>query len=136
MESEMNVSTRTGRRGVSFVQYQQEKFDILISKKKFLLDFFQTHDIETKYGVKLDFLYEQLDIMDKDKSHGINPLCFLFSYIILDKSNTKTFSVNIEKYKEIERKYRTQMKEYKIEAIELIRYCRIWTILIYKKKFN
>lgn len=135
MESESNVTKRTEKR-VAFVQYQEEKFDVLISKKKFLLDFYQTYDIESKYGIKLDFLYEQLDIMDKEKANGINPLCFLFGNIILDKSNNKTYSINLDKYKEIEKKFKTQFKENKIDAIELIRYSRIWTILIYKKKFN
>jgi len=136
MESEMNVKSRTMQRGISFMQYQEEKFDVLISKKKFMLDFFQTYNIQSKYGVKLDFFYEQLDLMEKEKASGINPLCFIFSYIMLDKSNAKIFTIDVSKYKEIEKKFKPQFKENKIDIIDLIRYCRLWTIVILKKKFN
>jgi hypothetical protein len=136
MESEINVKARTTQRGISFMQFQQEKFDVLISKKKFMFDFFQNNNIESKYGVKLDFFIEQLDLMEKEKASGINPICFIFSYIMLDKSNSKTYSINLQKFKDIEKKFKSQMKENKIEVSDLIRYCRLWTIVIFKKKFN
>ena len=135
MESEINVKARTTQRGISFMQFQQEKFDVLISKKKFMFDFFQNNNIESKYGVKLDFFIEQLDLMEKEKASGINPICFIFSYIMLDKSNSKTYSINLQKFKDIETKFKMQMKENKIEVSDLIRYCRLWTIVIFKKKF-
>lgn len=135
MESEINVKARTTQRGISFMQFQQEKFDVLISKKKFMFDFFQNNNIESKYGVKLDFFIEQLDLMEKEKASGINPICFIFSYIMLDKSNSKTYSINLQKFKDIEKKFKMQMKENKIEVSDLIRYCRLWTIVIFKKKF-
>ena len=135
MESEINVKARTTQRGISFMQFQQEKFDVLISKKKFMFDFFQNNNIESKYGVKLDFFIEQLDLMEKEKASGINPICFIFSYIMLDKSNSKTYSINLQKFKDIEKKFKSQMKENKIEVSDLIRYCRLWTIVIFKKKF-
>ena len=136
MESEINVKSRTTQRGISFMQFQQEKFDVLISKKKFMFDFFQNNNMESKYGVKLDFFIEQLDLMEKEKASGINPICFIFSYIMLDKSNSKTYSINLQKFKDIEKKFKSQMKENKIEVSDLIRYCRLWTIVIFKKKFN
>jgi hypothetical protein len=100
-----------------------------------MFDFFQNNNIESKYGVKLDFFIEQLDLMEKEKASGINPICFIFSYIMLDKSNSKTYSINLQKFKDIEKKFKSQMKENKIEVSDLIRYCRLWTIVIFKKKF-
>jgi len=135
MESEINVSKRTTQRGLSFMQFQQEKFDVLISKKKFMFDFFQNYDIESKYGVKLDLFSEQLDLMEKEKASGINPLCFIFSYIMLDKSNNKKYTIDVKKFKDIQKNFKTQFKENKIDVVDLIRYCRLWTIVIFKKKF-
>ena len=54
---------------------------------------------------------------------------------MLDKSNSKTYSINLQKFKDIEKKFKMQMKENKIEVSDLIRNCRLWTIVIFKKKF-
>lgn len=138
LSSEVHASQRTYKRQIESTFY--DRSDIIGNIKNKIMIIFKENNIEDIYGFNEDFFIETItDLVEKrkakTKAQCLNPIAFIFGYLILKKIDNKKYIIDISKLTNILNSHKTILKEGKIEAEELIRYARYWVLFILQSSF-